>query len=62
MLDLKEILMNLGNKLVLEHGYEPACWSDTKNNTSAIKDFTVWMNEHPDAQEVLRELGFNWSM
>lgn len=60
MLDLKKILMELGNRLVLEHGYEPGTFSD--NGTEVIRDFTIWMNCNPIAQEVLKDLGFNWSM
>jgi hypothetical protein len=64
MTDLKEVLMHLGNKLVTEHGYNPATGmpDDRVNSTHPIKSFTVWMNEHPEAQEVLNELGFKWSM
>jgi len=63
MPDLKEILMKLGNKLVLERGYKPATDSIlSPKSTHMIKDFTNWINEHPEAQEVLEELGFNWSM
>ncbi len=72
MTDLKEVLMHLGNKLVTEHGYDPAMRSRADRNvheielcanaTDVINTFTIWMNEHPEAQEVLQELGFKWSM
>jgi hypothetical protein len=63
-MDLKRILMELGNKLVMEHHYEPAVgWcDDCVNNTHPIKKFTEWVNEHPKVQEVLRELGLEWSL
>lgn len=63
--DLKEVLMKLGNTLVTEYGYNPAVGSslDAKeDSTGIVKLFTDWMNAHPEAQEVLLQLGFNWSM
>lgn len=59
--DLKSVLMILGNTLVTEHGFDPA-YSDGDRSTNLIKRFTDWVNSHPEAQSVLLELGFNWSM
>lgn len=66
MVDLKEVLMVLGNRLVLEYGYEPATATEllphNVKNTHVINAFTIWMNEHLEAQEALKELGMKWSM
>lgn len=63
-MDLKELLMRMGNTLVYEYGYEPATATRTPGvpSTHIVKEFTVWMNENPDAQEVLKRLGLDWSM
>lgn len=59
--NLKQILMELGNKLVTEHGFEPATgmWAKA-NNTVAIKDFTDWVNASPQAQQALADMGVDW--
>lgn len=71
IVDLKEMLMQLGNKLVMEHRYSPSYQYGLSNcfptdiqlkSTTIIKLFTDWINTHTEAQEVLAELGFNWSM
>ena len=74
MTDLKMVLMQLGNKLVTEHKFDPATQRRLftgderevvtleKNSTAAIKAFTDFMNANPAAQAVLKELGFDWSM
>lgn len=65
-LDLKAVLMELGNRLVTEHGFEPngVVWeSETWNGaTAALVLVTHWFNENPEAREILAELGFHWSM
>lgn len=62
-LDLKKILMELGNKLVFDYGYEPATTiPEQQPSTHMIQRFTVWMNENPEAQEVLKSLGLDWSI
>lgn len=60
-MNLKQILMELGNRLVSEHGFEPATglWPKS-DNTVAIKDFTDWLNNTPQAQQVLAEMGHEW--
>lgn len=72
-MNLKQILMLLGNKLV-ERGFDPAyadfnnvhdaetvvCESNGRPTTEPIKFFTVWLNECPDAQEILAEMGVEW--
>ncbi len=72
MPDLKEVLMHLGNKLVTEHHYDPAMRGVASSGvndhammgrtTLVIDYFTRWINGHPEAQAVLRELGYEWSM
>lgn len=63
MVDLKEVLMNLGNKLVTERGMEPSIGPiNTLYGTQPIEAFARFLNEHEDAREVLQNLGFNWSM
>lgn len=61
MLNLKMVLMQLGNKLVMEHGYDPATVMPVKiYNTVAIHNFTEFMNNSPEARVVLREMGLEW--
>lgn len=62
MLNLKMILMQLGNKLVMEHGYDPATIPVQAKipNTIAIKDFTEFVNNSPESRVVLREMGLEW--
>jgi hypothetical protein len=72
MTNLKKVLMELGNKLVLERGFEPvgdAAISPTimadltsDKSTAYITMFTIWLNSNPDARDVLRELGVDWPM
>jgi len=58
--DLKRVLMELGNKLVTEHQHDPN--SDVVQSTRPITVFTKWLNSNMEAQVVLRELGYEWSM
>ncbi len=60
MLNLKQILMELGNKLVTERGYNPGWAKDY--STKPIVDFTMFINQSPPAQEVLAEMGIDWPM
>lgn len=65
MKDLKLVLMNLGNKLVLEHKFYPgnsAKAHSGERNTSPITAFMDFLNENEEARECLKELGFDWSM
>lgn len=70
MTDLKEVLMKLGNRLVLEKQWEPAWPGFLKENRrwTEIESTTIlalmahWFNTHLEAREFLRELGFEWSM
>lgn len=59
--NLKLILMQLGNKLVTERRFNPgAAAVGPEPSTMPITIFTRWLNETPDAQEVLDELGIDW--
>ncbi len=72
MTNLKKVLMELGNKLVTERGYEPI--GDARfpleflaelkgdRSTGYITIFTMWLNENPDAREILKEMGVDWPM
>ena len=66
-MNLKKALMDLGNKLVIEHGFDPGapsgyvgpvCVGDT--STQAICEFTEWLNRNHKAREVLAEMGIEW--
>ena len=52
--------MELGNKLVSERGYKPANWTNDKKSTKPIVDFTVFLNNCAEAQEILKEMGIDW--
>lgn len=67
MLNLKKILMKLGNRLVTERSYTPASmmwkWADDKDfahSTGPIDDFTRWLNQNTAARELLEEMGIYW--
>jgi hypothetical protein len=61
--DLKRILMELGNALVGEYGYLPAaCARVDDKSTLPIKVFTDWLNADQDVQEALRRMNVEWSM
>ena len=61
-MNLKEILMLLGNGLVTEHQFAPAGgFADPgEPSTQPITDFTEWLNNCPEAQRVLEGLGVQW--
>jgi hypothetical protein len=53
--------MELGNELVLEHGFDPAMDQPVSNqNTQAIKNFAEWLNSTPEARQVLAQKGVEW--
>jgi hypothetical protein len=53
--------MELGNELVLNRGFDPAMDQPVDNrNTQAIKNFAEWLNNTPEAREILTEKGFEW--
>lgn len=64
---LKKSLMELGNTLVAYHRYEPSIVPANvakmikANSTLPITLFTMWLNSHPEAQEILIEsTGMEW--
>ena len=65
--DLKLLLMELGNLLVTEHGWEPAAgkWWDrvpSGEHTGLIAALTEQINAKPAMQESLTALGVEWPM
>ena len=72
MVNLKKVLMEMGNKLVLEHGFDPGGTANgradhwlsavtvTNTSTQAICEFTDWLNRVPEDREVLAEMGIEW--
>ena len=60
-MNLKQVLLELGNRLVTEHRFNPG-WSADAPSTAPIVDFTNWLNENPEAQSILREMNVQWPM
>ena len=65
--NLKLLMMELGNRLVLEHGWEPAAgkWWDrvpSGEHTGLIVALTEQINAKPAMQESLTALGVEWPM
>lgn len=58
-MNLKKLMMDLGNALVLEHGYEPA-HSHAVKSTRHIAEFTCFVNESKEAQKWLKSQGIEW--
>lgn len=59
MTNLKQVLMELGNRLVTEKKFNPAHSSEPPS-TQPIDDFARWLNETPDARQILAEMGVEW--
>ncbi len=59
-MNLKLALMELGNKLVSERGYHPGWDTRSPRSTKPIVDFTKFLNECPEAQEILSDMGIDW--
>lgn len=70
---LKQFFMEMGNKLVTEHGFHPGpqpldssmarsvqLYSPSQRRTSVITLFVEFVNSHIEVQQVLKELGFAW--
>ena len=67
MMDLKAVLMELGNRLVMKHGFEPGTpgfvEADQRvRSTSHVIALTEFLNRSPEARIELRDLGLEWSM
>jgi hypothetical protein len=60
-MSLGDILHELGNKLVLEHGFAPAhlhgCSSHINRTTEPLVRFLVWLQHTREAGSVLRDMG-----
>lgn len=68
-MNLKKLLMTLGNKLVERHRFDPpdkACAEHDDvvvcKSTTAIDLFTRFVNQHEEVQAVLAEEGVAWPM
>jgi len=66
-LPLKQNLMELGNRLVTEHGFNPSAGTavgpiheEMLRSTDVITLFTRWLNEVPEAREILLDMGYQW--
>lgn len=66
--NLKRLMMDFGNKLVTEKGFDPsgpmppnlrqALKED--HSTEPLTAMATWLNEHPEAVNTLKEMGVNW--
>ena len=64
MRNLKGVLMELGNRLVVDHGWGPANprWqlADAGNHTGLIAGLTQQINDSQEMREALTALGYEW--
>lgn len=63
MTNLKQALMELGNRLVTKHGFLPATNPRDEQDgpsTWPVRRFTEWLNTCKEARQVLAEMGFEW--
>ena len=64
--DLKRMLMELGNRLVTDHGWEPVAGAgartcgQTRDHTGLIAGLTQQINDNREMRELLNEFGFDW--
>lgn len=66
--NLKLVLMQLGNRLVTEKGYQPSNQMAAQRifvgaasySTTMIAAFTEWLNRSDEAQQILKDMGFDW--
>ena len=64
-MNLKLVLMELGDRLVTDHSYAPGfATRDYRHRplqtTNPIIEFTEFLNNCPEAQQILAELGIEW--
>ena len=63
-MNLKEVMMELGNKLVIKHRFTPTRMpitaAEADRSTEHIQRFTEWVNRTPEAREALHEMGVEW--
>jgi len=59
--DLREMLAELGNKLLERHGFSSAdlqgCSSYVNRTTEPLVRFLIWLQHTPEAGAVLRDMG-----
>jgi hypothetical protein len=59
--NLRDLLHDLGNRLVLEHGFAPAnlhgCSNHINRTTEPLVRFLVWLQQTPEAGSVLSDMG-----
>ena len=64
--NLKAVLMELGNRLVTEHGWEPAAGAWVRvpagDQTGLIAGLTQQINDSQEMQVALFDLGVEWPM
>lgn len=66
--NLKRLLMEFGNKLVLEKSFEPSGPMPPQlrkalkedHSTELLTTLATWLNEHPEAVETLERMGVKW--
>ena len=62
-MNLKHVLMELGNRLVTDRRFNPGISENESGpSTFPIVQFTKWLNDTPAAQEVLADMGVRWPM
>lgn len=73
-LNYKKTFMVIGNRLVQEHGFTPVEWDPTAavpnppkrtampRTTVPLQIIAEFFNQHPEAQQLLHELGGEWPM
>ena len=68
-MNLKALLMDLGNRLVRKHGFQPAqAILDRKRDvaflrsTQMIAMFVAWLNHVPEARKMLADYGWEWPL
>lgn len=70
--DLKRIFMELGNRLVAEYAFLPGQIPGPEEhfvaedlmseNTALLVFIAEWLNEHPEARDILADMGIAWRM
>ena len=62
MADMKQVLLRLGEKLVREHGFQPAhaIGSGKPRTTDSLVQFLIWLDKTPEAREELENMGFSF--
>lgn len=68
-MNLKALLMDLGNRLVRKHGFQPAqaILDRTRDaaflrSTQMIAMFVAWLNHVPEARKMLADYGWEWPL